>query len=324
VEAPSPALTRDVAEREEDKFVEGKDGWLFLARDTNHVIHQHTGRLRFSQRTLEDWRHVLEARFAWLARRQIPYFFLVPPNTHAVYPEYLPDDVVTVAERPVLQLLGHLREHESKARIIYPLEELVAHKQHDLVYIKTDTHWNDLGAFVAYKRLMSDISNVTNVREIQWDQLFVSRNDLPGDLGGKLQPQRVSTQVFVDVRGWQANYARDNRVRQAGRRIEYTCAGAPDVTCLVHGDSFVEKLIPVLAESFRRTVWCQMPSLDFQVVAQVRPDVVIGVHNERFLLEVPYDSTAPTQAELAASKQMQGKTFGPRTTWETPRVDSFE
>ena len=219
---------------------------------------------------------------------------------------------------------GHLREHESKARIIYPLEELVAHKQHDLVYIKTDTHWNDLGAFVAYKRLMSDISKVTTVREIQWDQLFVSRNDLPGDLGGKLQPQRVSTQVFVDVRGWQANYARDNRVRQAGRRIEYTCAAAPDVTCLVHGDSFVEKLIPVLAESFGRTVWCQMPSLDFQVVQQVRPDVVIGVHNERFLLEVPYDSTAPTQAELAATKQMQGKMFGPRTTWETPRVDSFE
>ena len=152
------ALTSDVAEREEDKFVEGKDGWLFLARDTNHVIHQHTGRLRFSQRTLEDWRHVLEARFAWLARRQVPYFFLVPPNAHAVYPEYLPDDVVTVAERPVLQLLGHLRERESKARIIYPLEELVAHKQHDLVYIKTDTHWNELGAFVAYKRLMSDIS----------------------------------------------------------------------------------------------------------------------------------------------------------------------
>ena len=108
------ALTHDIAERDEDKVVEGKDGWLFLARDTNHVIHQHTGRLRFSQRTLEDWRHVLETRFAWLAHRRIPYFFLVPPNTHAVYPEYLPDDVVTVAERPVLQLLGHLRERNRR------------------------------------------------------------------------------------------------------------------------------------------------------------------------------------------------------------------
>ena len=166
---------------------------------------------------------------------------------------------------------------------------------------------------------------MTDVREIQWDQLFVSRNDLPGDLGGKLQPQRFSTQVFVDVRGWQANYARDNRVRQAGRRIEYTCRlRLPTSRVWCTATRSWRSSCPTLAESFGRTVWCQMPSLDYQVVQQVRPDVVIGVHNERFLLEVPYDSTAPTQAELAASKLMQGKMFGPRTTWETPRVDSFE
>ena len=324
MEVPAPALTGDIAERDEDKVVEGKDGWLFLVRDTNHVMHQHTGRLRFSERRLADWRYVLETRFAWLARRQIPYFFLVPPNTHAVYPEYLPDDVVTVAERPVLQLIGYLAEQESKARIIYPLEELVAHKQHDLVYIKTDTHWNELGAFIAYKRLIREISAVATVRDIEWEQLFVSRNDLPGDLGAKVRPERTSTQVFVDVKGWRAHYAQDNRVRLSGRRIEYRCNLAPDVTCLVHGDSFTEKLLPVLAESFGRTVFCQMPSLDYQVVKDVKPDVVIGVQNERFLLQVPYDSTAPTVAELAASKQMQGKVYGPRTHWETPRVDSFD
>jgi hypothetical protein len=320
----APTLASGLAEREEQKVVEGKDGWLFLVRDTNHVMHQHTGRLRFSARDLLDWQFVLETRVAWLARRGIPYFFLVPPNTHAVYPEYLPDDVVTVAERPVLQLIGHLGERESPARIIYPLEELVARKQQDLVYIKTDTHWNELGAFIAYQRLMREIAAVATVREILPEQLFVSRNDLPGDLGSKLRPQRTSTQIFVDVMGWQAHYAKDNRVRFAGRRIEYTCKLAPEVTCLLHGDSFAEKILPVLAESFGRTVFCQMPTLDFQVVQEVRPDVVIGLQNERFLLDVPYDSTAPTQAELAAAKEMQGKVFGPRTHWQTPRVDSFE
>jgi hypothetical protein len=324
LEVPASTPAGEVAEHDEDKVVEGKDGWLFLVRDTNHVMDQHTGRLRFSQRDLEDWRHVLETRITWLARREIPYFFLVPPNTHSVYPEYLPDDVVTVAERPVLQLIEYLREHGSKARLIYPLEELVAHKQNDLVYIKTDTHWNELGAFIAYKRLMREIAEVATVRDIEWEQLFVSRNDLPGDLGGKLRPERTSTQVFVDVMGWQAHYAKDNRVRVTGRRIEYTCSLAPDVTCLVHGDSYSEKLLPVLAESFGRTVFCQMPSLDYQVVQEVRPDVVIGVQNERFLLEVPYDSIAPTLRELAAFKQMQGQLYGPRTHWQTPRVDSFE
>jgi hypothetical protein len=79
----------------------------------------------------------------------------------------------------------------------------------------------------------------------------------------------------------------------------------------------------VLAESFGHTVFCQMPSLDFQVVQQLRPDIVIGLQNERFLLEVPHDSTAPTQGELAAAKEAQGRVYGPRTHTATPRVDSW-
>jgi hypothetical protein len=305
------------------KVAEGKDGWLFLTRDTNHVMRQHTGQLRFTQRQLEDWRYVLETRRAWLARHAVPYVFFVPPNPHAVYPEFLPDDVVTVAERPVLQLMRHLEEQGSPARIVYPLEELVAHKDRDLVYIPTDSHWNELGAFIAYKRLMREVAAAVPVREIEWEQLFISRSELAGDLGGRLEPPRASTQVFVDVRGWQAHYAKDNRVRVTGRRIEYRCRLAPDTTCLLHGDSFAEKLLHVLAESFGHTVFCQMPSLDFQVVQQLRPDIVIGLQNERFLLEVPHDSTAPTQGELAAAKEAQGRVYGPRTHTATPRVDSW-
>ena len=34
---------------------------------------------------------------------------------------------------------------------------------------------------------------MAEVRDIEWEQLFISRNDLPGDLGGKLDPVRMST-----------------------------------------------------------------------------------------------------------------------------------
>ena len=109
--------------------------------------------------------------------------------THAVYPEYLPDDVVTVAERPVLQLIEYLREQGSKAEIIYPLDELVAHKQHDLVYIKTDSHWNELGAFVAYKRLMRDMSQRSaTVRDIEWDQLRSAGPSRPATSAASCSP----------------------------------------------------------------------------------------------------------------------------------------
>ncbi len=324
MEGSAASLAPDVAARAADKVVEGKHGWLFLGRDTNDVIHQHTGRLRFDQRRLEDWRHVLENRDSWLGQRQIPYLFLVPPNAHSVYPEHLPDWVAPVAARPVLQLLDHFRDTESQARIIYPLDELVAHKEHDLVYAQTDTHWNELGAFLAYRLLMREVARRgVEVREIPWEQLFVSRADVVGDLGEKLTPVRSSIQVFADVTNWRAHYAQDNRVQHAGRRVEYRCDVAPDTTLFIHGDSFSEKLMHFLGESFGRVVYCQMPSLDYEVVNEVAPDVVIGILNERFLLRVPYDATAPTQAELEVMKRMQGRVFGPPKPRHTPRLDGI-
>jgi hypothetical protein len=306
------------------KVVEGKDGWLFLAHDTNDVLGQHTGRVRFSPRELRGWRHVLETRISWLRARGIPYFFLVPPNTHSVYSEYLPDDVVPVAERPVQQLIAHLRDTESEARLIYPVEELVAHKERDLVYIPTDSHWNDLGAFIAYKALLREIAGVIDVRDVAFEKLVWSRPELVGDLGSKITPPRQSTEIILDVEDWTAEYTEDNRVQVRGRRIEYRSAAAPDVTCLVHGDSYSEKLLHFMGESFGRLVFCQMPSLDYSVVREVRPDVVVGVLNERFLLHVPYDATAPTQAELEAAKRAAGLLYPPRAAGLPPRVDSLD
>ena len=306
-------LAADVARRTEDKVVEGKDGWLFLGHDTNHVIFQHTGQLRFDLRQLEDWRHVLEHRYAWLAHRGVPYHFIVPPNTHSVYPEYLPDWVVPVADRPVIQLLGHLHETESPARIMYPLDEIIAHKEHDLVCIQADTHWNELAAYIAYKPpgAARSPARASTFAIIPWERADHQPQRADRRSRGEAHTPACSTHVFVDVSDWRAHYRADNRIQYAGRRVEYTCERAPETTLFLHGDSFSEKMLHLLGESFGRVVFCQMPSLDYEVVSEVKPDVVIGLLNERFLLQVPYDATAPTQRELEEMKRLQGTSSAP-------------
>ena len=52
--------------------------------------------------------------------------------------------------------------------------------------------------------------------------------------------------------------------------MEYTCEARARRDLLLHGDSFSEKLLHFLAESFGRVVFCQMPSLDYEVVNEVR------------------------------------------------------
>ena len=74
---------------ERHKVLEGRDGFLFLTKDTNDVLGQHTGRLRFTKPQLEEWRTVLERRIERTAQAGAPYMFAVAPNTHSVYPEKL-------------------------------------------------------------------------------------------------------------------------------------------------------------------------------------------------------------------------------------------
>ena len=113
----------------DEKVVRGKNGRLFIDADTNRVLDQHAGKLLLTPEQLEQWRTVLEQRAERLAERGIPYFFLVPPNPHSLYPEDLPDGVPPpAAVRPIIQLMEHL-ESCFGFRLGYPLELLLAAKE---------------------------------------------------------------------------------------------------------------------------------------------------------------------------------------------------
>ena len=142
---------------DDGKVVRGKDGWLFLDNDSNRVIAQHAGELELSPEQLNEWRYLLEMRIAWLERAGSRYHFLVAPDPHSVYADKLPDHVESVSERPIHKLIAHLDAGGSFARVLYPLDELGS-LRHEPVYQKTSSRWTELGAFVAYRALMAELT----------------------------------------------------------------------------------------------------------------------------------------------------------------------
>ena len=81
---------------------------------------------------------------------------------------------------------------------------------------------------------------------------------------------------------------------------------------MVYGDSFAMRVLPFLAESFARLTFVHMVDLDFDLVASLDPDVVVKIMNERFLISVPVDAPAKTQAQLEAEKLAVGDVLPPR------------
>jgi hypothetical protein len=303
------------------KYVRGKEGWLFLDRDSNRLLDQHTGRIQLREFELRAWQRVLENRAAWLGRRRVPYLFQIAPNPHVVYEDKLPDGVETSERRPVRQLIEHLDRSSSDARVLYPVDELIRHRER-AVFPRTATHWSELGAFIAYQQLMDHMDPSLGLRRLEMDDVDWVEVPLPGDLGNKMKPVEQSPFVFGDIREPRAKLVLDNRIVRTGRRVEFE--GPPELgqTCLVVADSYAVRVVPFLAESFRRLVFGHIPTLDYELVEEVNPDVVITIMSERFLIVVPEDLHPETLnlRQLEAQKRERGEVLRPRPV-ETNRLN---
>jgi len=302
----SPEAEADPLAKRDGKVIEGKDGWLYLGRDRNDVISQVTGKFRLSGQALLRWQLVLEMRAAWIERLGGRYVMLVPPNSHAAYPEHLPDEVVMSEDRPVRQIEKALRERDSYARMVYPLEQLRAGHAVRHTYSLTDSHWNAWGAFLAYREAMAAIDDGSGRRVLDANDVEFTERVVVGDLGNKVEPRREAVQIGAKVRDAKARLVSDNRVRNNGRVVVYECEEASEGTCVVFGDSFSYATLRFFAESFRRLVFGHTVQVDADTVFQERPLAAINIMNERFLRQVPDDMAGRSLRKRAGLKKAAG------------------
>jgi integrase len=297
------------------KVVAGKDGWLFLANDQNDVIAQMTGGLRLSRQELEAWRTTVEGRIENL---DVPYLFMVAPDSHCIYPEKLPEGVVVVDERPVHQLIAHLGELTG-VRTIYFADDLLRAKSERAVCVSVDSHWSEFGAFVAYRRIMEELTQWLPARCLGREDIFFYEERMTGDLGSKLVPARFVSQSISRLRYPSSRLLFDNCIENIGSVVVTQCREAPDVNCLLFGDSYAYPLLKFLSESFRRVVLAHTPVVDFDLIRRERPDVVLSLIAERHLVGIPDDRAHPSIGEDERAKRLERRTRLPRLEWSLPR-----
>ncbi|HET9198111.1 MAG TPA: glycosyltransferase [Solirubrobacterales bacterium] len=288
-----------------DRVVVGRDGWLFLQGDSNDALGQHTGRVGFSPRDEESLAALLRERLEVVESCGAIWITAVVPDKEAVYAEFLPPEVAPVPRRPVHDFL-EIAEAEG-ARAIYLLDDLRAAKDQGDLYMRTDTHWNHRGAFVAYGAICRELAargldlELVEPRSIEWIEQPVQ-----GDLGSKLYPAIAEgTDVFPRLAGpARGALVHDNRVRNHGMVLIHEQPDRNDLpTCLVFGESFAPPLVNFLKESFGRVTFVHTSMLVADLIERLRPDVVLSVPTERFLIGVPDDAEALARlAETAREK----------------------
>jgi alginate O-acetyltransferase complex protein AlgJ len=270
----------------------GTEGWLFYGADG--AVEEYTAARPFSARELDEWRDTLQHTQDWLDRRGIGYAFVVAPDKHWVYPEHMPGGLNRREGARVDQLLAHLRTR-STVRTVDVRDVLRAAARDERLYHRTDTHWNDLGAFLAYQQVMARVGPPLGLRPRTREQMelrIVGRDGM--DLAGMLGLRRVTTEEDLQLEPMGGRVARVVEPGGASRGMMYervvTEGPADGPRALVFRDSFGSAMIPFLSEHFSRAVYVWQNNFDPNYVDTERPAVVIQEWVGRHLYTAtPYD-----------------------------------
>jgi hypothetical protein len=276
---------------EREKVLVGKDGWLFLRRDSNDVIGQQTGQVRLGRRQRKAWQRLLCERTARAANLDAVWQCLIIPDKEFLYSEYLPDGLTSAGRRPVHEILD--LAISIGAPVDYALADLEAAKAQEQLFPKTDTHWNQRGSYVAYRSLCRGLAmQGLEVPVLSEGTIFWSRAEAPGGLGLKLYPEATSATIRADLPEHRAGLVSDNRILNHGRVMVFEQDRTDGMSAVIFGESFVQNMLLFLKESFRRLVFVHTSTMAAGVLEHEKPDVILSVPLERFLVRVPDDRNA--------------------------------
>jgi len=282
-----------------DKVVIGRDGWLFLGRETkfrNEIDYFRSTRL-FSGPELERWRTALQQRWQWLRQRGIFYIFMVVPNKSTIYPEYLPASIRKAnAQSRLDQLLAALRR-DPDFPVLDLRETLLREKKNLPLFYRSDTHWTELGAYYAFRETMEKLATAfPDARPPSLDQFTVeSSGRFNGDLALMLSlPNGRFREAEIRLRAKApeppSSSSAKRKLGPFSREIISECPSGALPTALIVHDSFMHQLKPFFRPRFRRLIYIWDWWLHFfpEEIAREKPQIVIDEMVERAL-----DDAAP-------------------------------
>jgi hypothetical protein len=275
----------------------GQDGWLY------YNVHRGTHGLRpelpFGTAQLDTLAGGIVSQQRLLAARGIPFLLVLVPDKETVYPDLLPVDLPPARDVSRLDaLVARLRSEGVAIVDLRPVlrgERAASSPFHAWpLYHRTDTHWNELGAFLGARAVLSELRSRFGAVHVPKDaELDVfTEKAAGGDLARMegLQDMVRETMVRARVRSGcrfdplegRAPSNVESRVIDA-QRLE--CPGAPIGRALVLHDSMMFWMTQFLAPAFRHSVWRYTETLDPALLDPEPPDLVIREMIERLVWE---------------------------------------
>jgi hypothetical protein len=279
---------RVTGESPNTNVVIGDDGWLFLG---NHdwTLDEMAGALPFSPEALDAKLRVFADRKLWAEEHGITYLYLAAPNKTTIYREHVPPRLLRRGAVTRLSQLTPRMLAEHPDVFIDAVSLLEAAKPWSRLYHKTDSHWNEAGAFVIYEELMRRLH---------------ARGLLPS---GPFPRERIRPKAERGGGGDLAVYLglqNDLPEDHIAVRFDPKAAGLPvpeTLRLLLIHDSFGPSLYEPIARHLPQAKLLTLYVVDPAKILRERPDVLLQERAERTLVHDEPDP--PEIAEVAAGSR---------------------
>jgi len=275
------------ADKNSRSVLTGEDGWFYITEPW--MIEHFRGAIQFTDADLQAWQKLLEHRRDWLAARGVKYLFVLAPDKQSVYPEHLPAWLKNLGGRTKAdEFVAYMKAH-STVEILDLRPTLIAGKATAPTYLKTDTHWNSFGAFLACQEVTRTLqaSQLPELPALSADSFVRTNGFAPG---GDL----------VSLRGIRMNLVESNALRMLPKpalpTLEIFVPGiGPHVKDMAfaknpagkgraffYTDSFGRGWISFLGYEFGESDYFWQYQLDGRLIEKQKPAVVVTEILERF------------------------------------------
>lgn len=243
----------------------GKEDWLFYkSTEDGDPISDFQGINHYDEATMQAVADKLMNERNQFANYGIDFYILSIPNKSSVYPEYMPDTIERKDTTSRTDLLMKYLEENTDLNVVDAKPTLVKAKKKKPVYYKSDTHFNQIGAFVTVQALKDKIDGKTDsLKDVKFDKVM---NNYSGDLACLCDMQ----DTFNDDIQYQLDAATVNTKIKSNKRI------------LVIGDSFSEVMQSIMSQYFAEVKTVNIWSFEPSLLDEYKPDIVVWEHAERY------------------------------------------
>ena len=264
-----------------DKIVVGKKGWLFFAETLN----DYQGIPTITKRGANNIARTIELIQKVMEDSGSDFIFTIAPIKNSLYGEYMPDNIRKFSNSKNYNLV---KEVMKNYKINYfDLFQFLGEKD-EVLYCKTDSHWNNKGAAITCTELMHRLNKRgTDYNEIKPEKKF----DYVGDLEEMLFPGR--TKPAED--NFYFGNEKDIHYTSLFKDVEAVSVATQNTDkedeIMMFRDSFGNAIIPYIANEYQTCTFSKAMPYNL-TIAQLKgvDDVVIEIverHLDMLCNDVP-------------------------------------